>query len=185
MLPERRVINLGAYKYIRETYQNELRERPDFYKQKLTLWRKGEAVVRVERPSNLSRARMLGYKAKVGYAIVRIKMDKGRRRRPTVRMGRHPGHMYVYVQPGISHQAIAEQRANRVYKNMEVLNSYIAGEDGNHKFYEVILVDPTRTQPGLKLAKGRAFRGLTSQGRKARGLRAKGRQSQRPGPKRK
>jgi len=176
---------LGAYKYIRETYQNELRDRPDFYKKKLAEWRNGEAIVRLHRPSNLSRARMLGYKAKTGYAIARVRIGKGRRRRPTVRMGRHPGHMYVYVQPRVSHQAIAEQRANRVYKNMEVLNSYLAGEDGNYKFYEVILVDPARAQPGLKLAKGRAFRGLTSQGRKARGLRAKGRRKQRPGPKRK
>lgn len=176
---------MGAYKYIRETYQRELKERPDFYKQKLAEWRAGRAVVRVQKPSNLYRARMLGYKAKTGYAIVRVRMEKGRRRRPTVRMGRHPGHMYVYVQPRLSHQAIAEQRANRVHKNMEVLNSYLAGEDGNYKFFEVILVDPTKEQAGWKLAKGRAFRGLTSRGRKARGLRAKGKRRQRPGPKRK
>ncbi|MFA5412558.1 MAG: 50S ribosomal protein L15e [Candidatus Micrarchaeia archaeon] len=176
---------MGAYKYIRETYQKELKERPEFYKQKLIKWRAGGAVERVERPSNLARARTLGYKAKAGYAVVRVRVGKGRRRRPTVRMGRHPGHMYVFVQPGLSHQAMAEHKANRVYKNMEVLNSYFVGEDGVQKFFEVILVDTSMPQVGLHLPKGRAFRGLTSCGKKVRGLRAWGRKSQRPGPKRK
>ncbi len=176
---------MGAYKYIRETFQKELKERPDFYKQRLTEWRAGESIVRVERPTNLARARTLGYKAKAGYAIVRVRVDKGRRRRPTIRMGRKPGHMYVLVQPGSSHQAIAEQRANRAYKNMEVLNSYPVGEDGVNKFFEVILVDLSMPQVKAKLPKGRSFRGLTSRGRKARGLRAKGKRKQRPGPKRK
>jgi large subunit ribosomal protein L15e len=176
---------MGAYKYIRETYQKELKERPDSYKRKLAEWRADDAVVRVNRPSNLSRARTLGYKAKTGYAVVRVRVKKGRRRRPTVRMGRHPGHNYVFVQPRASHQAIAEQRANRVYKNMEVLNSYFVGEDGINKFFEVILLDLSLPQVGAKLPKGRSFRGLTSRGRKARGLRAKGRKKQRPGPKRK
>jgi large subunit ribosomal protein L15e len=176
---------MGAYKYIRETFQNELKERPDFYKQRLAKWRAGESIVRVERPTNLARARTLGYKAKTGYAVVRVRVDKGRRRRPTVRMARKPGHMYVLVQPGLSHQSIAEQRANRAYKNMEVLNSYLAGEDGVNKFFEVILVDLSMPQVGLKVAKGRAFRGLTSRGKKARGLWSRGKKKQRPGPKRK
>ncbi|MDD5096485.1 MAG: 50S ribosomal protein L15e [Candidatus ainarchaeum sp.] len=176
---------MGAYKYIKETDQRELKDRSDYYKQKLIGWGAGPAVERVERPSNLARARTLGYKAKTGYAVVRVRMGKGRRRRPTVRMGRHPGHSYVYVQPGLSHQAMAEQKANRVYKNMEVLNSYFIGEDGNHKFFEVILVDQSMPQVGLHLPKGRSFRGLTSRGRKVRGLRATGKKSQRPGPKRK
>jgi len=176
---------LGAYKYIRETYQKELKERTDYHKQNLAKWRAGPAIERVERPSNLARARTLGYKAKQGYAVVRVRMGKGRRRRPTVRMGRKPGHMYVFVQPRASHQAIAEQRANRVYRNMEVLNSYFVGEDGMHKFFEVILVDQSVPQAKLGLPKGRSFRGLTSRGRKARGLRAWGRKAQRPGPKHK
>jgi large subunit ribosomal protein L15e len=176
---------MGAYKYIKETYQKELKERPDFYKKKLIKWRAGGTIERVERPANLARARTLGYKAKAGYAVVRVRVDKGRRRRPTVRMGRHPGHMYVLVQPGLSHQAMAEQKANRVYKNMEVLNSYFIGDDGVQKFFEVILVDQSMPQVGLHLPKGRAFRGLTSRGKKVRGLHAWGRKSQRPGPKRK
>jgi len=80
----------------------------------------------------------------------------------------------------MNYQWIAEQRAARKYRNLEVLNSYLLGKDGVHYFYEVILVDPER--PEIKndsrinwIAKpenrGRVFHGLTSAGKKARGLR--------------
>ena len=39
-------------------------------------------------------------------------------------------------------QRIAEERTAKHYPNMEVLNSYWVGEDGKHKYYEIILVDP-------------------------------------------
>ena len=81
-------------------------------------------------------------------------------------------------------QRIAEERVARHYPNMEVLNSYWVGEDGKHKFYEVILVDPNH--PSIindkKLGwvaegsshRGRAFRGKTSAGKRGRGLHNKG-----------
>jgi large subunit ribosomal protein L15e len=58
------------------------------------------------------------------------------------------------------------------------------GEDGKHKFYEVILVDPNHpaivADPKINwIATGahgnRASRGLTSAGKKGRGLGGKGR----------
>lgn len=81
----------------------------------------------------------------------------------------------------MNYKWIAEQRAGRKYKNLEILNSYKIGKDGIHYFYEVILVDPER--PEIKNDKtinwickpenrGRAFRGLTSAAKKSRGLRA-------------
>jgi large subunit ribosomal protein L15e len=79
----------------------------------------------------------------------------------------------------MNYREIAEQRAARKYTNMEVLNSYWIGKDGEHYFYEVILVD--RDSPEIKSDKklswvssnrGRVFRGITSAGRKARGLMA-------------
>jgi large subunit ribosomal protein L15e len=82
----------------------------------------------------------------------------------------------------MNYQAVAEQRAARKYKTLEVLNSYWVGEDGIYYFFEVILVDPNhpqiRNDPVLKWIvekqKGRAFRGLTSAGTKGRGLHQKG-----------
>lgn len=166
---------MGAYKYIQDSLQKEYKERDDLYRQKIIRWRTEPTMFRVERPTNLARARTLGYKAKQGIILVRTRIDKGRRRRRTPMGGRKPRHAYVYVQPQLSHQAIAEQRVNRIYKNMEVLNSYWVGEDGEYKFFEIILADPTKVDNSALSRKGRAFRGLTSAGRKARGL-GRGRQ---------
>ena len=163
---------MGAYKYMRETYQKELKERGDLLKDKIFKWRREPVVNRIERPSNLIRARTLGYKAKQGYVVVRVRVGKGRRRRPSNRKGRKPAHAYLIVQPGTSLRGQAEQKANRKYMNLEVLNSYLVGEDGNYKFFEIILVDKEKT--GVKLNKRRAFRGATSSGKKNRGYMAKG-----------
>lgn len=85
------------------------------------------------------------------------------------------------ITPAKSLKLIAEERASRKYPNMEVLNSYWVGEDGKHKWYEVILIDPhhpaIRSDPRLNWicnVPGRAERGLTSAGRKERGLHKRG-----------
>ena len=79
----------------------------------------------------------------------------------------------------MSYQWIAEQRASRKYTNLEVLNSYQVGKDGQHYFFEIIMIDPS--MPEIKSSelswicntenRGRAFRGLTSAANKSRGLR--------------
>jgi large subunit ribosomal protein L15e len=82
-----------------------------------------------------------------------------------------------------SNKLIAEERAARKFPNLEVLNSYWAWEDGLHKWFEVIMVDPNH--PVIKSDKninwitknaqhGRVFRGLTSTGKEIRGLHHKG-----------
>ena len=73
---------------------------------------------------------------------------------------------------------IAEERGNRKFPNLEVLNSYWVGEDGQYKWFEVILVDKTKLsteESGRILGKTprRAYRGLTSAGKTVRGLRKK------------
>ncbi len=161
---------MGAYKYITEAFQKEYKERSEGYRQRVIGWRKQPAIERVERPTNLTRARRLGYKAKQGYVLVRVRVDKGRRTRRSPMGGRKPKNTYMFVQPGHSHQAIAEQRANRKYRNLEVLNSYWVGEDGNYKYFEVILADPTKPSVNISSAirQGKSFRGLTSTGRRGR-----------------
>lgn len=167
---------MGAYKYIAKTLQKQYKERDSIYRGKIVSWRGGPAMVRVESPSNLVRARRLGFKAKQGYAIVRVRVDKGRRTRRRTSGGRKQKNYYLFVQPQQSHQAIAEQRVNRVYKNMEVLNSYWAGEDGNYKFFEVILADPTKPTVNVSsvMRPGKAFRGLTAAGNSRTPSRKKG-----------
>ena len=163
---------MGAYKYIRESMQKAYKERNEGYKKRLIAWRHGPAIERVEKPTNIARARTLGYKAKKGYVIVRTRVDKGRRRRRTPMGGRKARHNYLLTSPGWSHQAIAEQRANRKFQNLEVINSYWVGEDGTLKFFEVILGDPALLADEVPMlrSKRRAYRGLTSAGKKARAL---------------
>jgi large subunit ribosomal protein L15e len=73
---------------------------------------------------------------------------------------------------------IAEERGNRRFPNLEVLNSYWVGEDGQYKWFEVILVDKTKlsTEESAQIlgkTPRRAYRGLTSAGKNIRGLRKK------------
>lgn len=147
------------------------------YKEKVREWNKENAVERLDRPTNPSRAHALGYKAKQGFVMARVRIKKGGRRKPSTRKGRKPKSSGVFFTPETNKQAIAERRVADKFPNLEVLNSYNIGEDGKHKFYEVILVD--KHHPAIKKDKERnwivsqrrrAYRGLTSAGKKARGL---------------
>jgi large subunit ribosomal protein L15e len=138
-------------------------------REKLIQWRREPTVTRIARPSRLGRARALGYKAKPGYVLARTKVRRGSLRKSRPRSGRKPSKMGVNkITMAKSLQLIAEERCSKKFPNLEVLNSYWVGEDGKHKYYEVILVDSAH--PAGK-RKGRAIRGLTSAGRKVRGLR--------------
>ncbi len=171
----------SSYGYIRDawkrsggSYMGKLRQ------ERLVVWRKEPAVVRVKRPTRLDRARTLGYKAKHGIIVVRTKVRRGGRRKSRPKHGRRPKRMGVHkITPGKSLQRIAEERAARKYPNMEVLNSYWVAEDGKRRWYEIIFVEPAN--PAIKSDKnlnwicsrnhkGRVFRGKTSAGKKGRGL---------------
>ena len=175
-----------AYKYIAEAWKKpEESYVEELMRQRLIEWRKEPAIVRVEKPTRLDRARKLGYKAKQGFIIVRVRVRRGGLRKQRPKAGRRPKRMGVRkYKPAKSLRLIAEERAARKFPNLEVLNSYWVGEDGRFKWFEVIMVDPHH--PAVKADKdinwicqkqhkGRVFRGLTSAGKKVRGLRKKGR----------
>lgn len=105
-------------------------------------WRRGPTVVRLERPTRLDRARTLGYKAKQGYAVVRIKITRGgmRQKRPT--SGRRPKHMgTLKIKGHFSSQDTAERRVLERYPNTELVGSYPVYQDGRFIWYEVIVAD--------------------------------------------
>jgi len=185
-----------AYKYIAEAWKKpEESYVEELMRQRLIEWRKEPAIVRVEKPTRLDRARKLGYKAKQGFIIVRVRVRRGGLRKQRPRAGRRPKRMGVKkYKPAKSLRLIAEERAARKFPNLEVLNSYWVGEDGRFKWFEVIMVDPHH--PAVKADKdinwicqkqhkGRVFRGLTSAGKKVRGLRKKGRGAEKARPSRK
>ena len=53
-------------------------------REKAVIWRKQNAVTRVDKPSRITRARRLGYKAKQGITVVRMRVGTGgmRKQRP-------------------------------------------------------------------------------------------------------
>src|SRR3989338_11263260 len=92
------------------------------------------AFVKLEKPTNLERARRLGYKAKQGFLVVRARVPKGIRKRPKPAAGRKPTKAGRFFSTGKSKQWIAEERAARKFPNLEVLSSYWTAEDGNYKW---------------------------------------------------
>lgn len=166
-------------KYLREIWKKPKQGLGDGWKSRLMDLRREPVISRVDKPTRLDRARALGYKAKKGHVVVRISILKGKRKTPK-KGRRRPKASGRFFTPGLSHQAIAEQRVCRKYPNLEVLNSYLLAEDGSRKWYEVLLLDGKRPEVSkdkdrpTASQKGRAFRGRTSSGRKARGLVKKG-----------
>jgi large subunit ribosomal protein L15e len=114
---------------------------------RLVAWRKQQAVVRVERPTDIAAARRLGYRAKQGFVLVRVKVARGGRRKPRPRSGRRQRHLGVVLYtPSKSRRLIAEERAARKHPNLEVLGSYPVAEDGTHRWFEIVMVDPDNPQ---------------------------------------
>jgi large subunit ribosomal protein L15e len=147
-------------------------------------WRRQGSIVRIRHPTRIDRARALGYKAKQGIAVARIRVRRGGRRASRYIRARRTARMGVNrLTPGKSLQRIAEERVSRRFPNMEVLNSYWVGADGKQKYFEVIMVDghhpAIRSDARLRwladpVHRGRAERGKTSSGRKGRGMRTRG-----------
>lgn len=174
-----------AYKYIAKAWK---KPEASFVKklmwQRAIEWRKQPTIYRIERPTRLDRARQLGYKAKQGIVMARVRIRRGGLRKTRPKAGRRPKRMGVSkFKPAKSRRLIAEERTARKFPNLEVLNSYWVWEDGRFKWFEVIMADPSH--PVIKSDKdiswicarahhGRAFRGLTSAGKGIRGLRNRG-----------
>jgi large subunit ribosomal protein L15e len=185
-----------AYKYMTEAWN---RPEDSFVKeqikQRLIEWRQQPSITRIEHPTRLDRARKLGYKAKQGYIMLRVKIRRGSRKKPRPKAGRRSKRMGVAkLKTAKSLQQMAEERAAKKFPNLEVLNSYWIWQDGRHKWFEIIMVDPNH--PVVKADKniswiskgtqrGRAFRGLTSAGKEVRGLRHKGHGAEKVRPSRK
>lgn len=172
----------GLYHYIKQAWK-----KPDAatLRERMVEWRESDAIVEVDKPLRLDRARALGYKDKKGFFVARVRLKRGGHKRTRPNKGRRSKRLHIRKNLKMSYQWIAEQRAANKYGNLEVLNSYQIGKDGVHYFFEVILVDPqapeikndkTLKWIGNKANVGRVFRGLTSAGKKSRGLSTKSRE---------
>ena len=113
-------------------------------REKAILWRKQNAIIRIAKPSRISRARRLGYKAKQGIVVVRMRVGTGGMRKQRPRGGRRPKHLGVTrIKAAVSMKQVAERRVLERYRNMKLLGSYFLYKDGMHYWFEVILADPS------------------------------------------
>lgn len=180
----------GMYHYLAEVWKKP--KNLILWRQRLIEWRKTDAIVKVEKPLRLDRARALGYKAKKGFVIVRVRVKRGGRKRPRpTRKARRSKRQTIRKILSMNYRWVAEARAGRKYRNLEVLNSYWIAKDGKYYWYEIILVNAHA--PEIKKDKhvswistgkhkARVFRGLTSAGKKSRGLRRKGKGAEKVRP---
>mmetsp|Transcript_34379 Transcript_34379/g.50518 ORF Transcript_34379/g.50518 Transcript_34379/m.50518 type:complete len:207 (-) Transcript_34379:3-623(-) len=177
---------MGAYKYLEELWKKKQSDVLRFLL-RVRAWeyRQGAKVSTIPRPSRPDKARRLGYKAKEGYVVVRVAVRRGGRKRPNgkgIVYGK-PKHQGIVVKATRNLRSYAEGRAGRYATNLRVLNSYWINEDATHKYFEVIMVDPSHTKirndPRINwicnpVHKHRELRGLTAAGRKHRGFQTQG-----------
>ena len=174
---------MGAYKYLEELYKHKQSDILRFLL-RIRCWqfRQLASIHRASRPTRPDKARRVGYKAKQGFVIYRVRIRRGGRKRPVhkgVAMGK-PAVMGInQLKWQRSLRSKAEERAGRKCQGLRVLNSYWVCQDATYKYYEVIMVDVAhkaiRRDPRINwicnaVHKRRELRGLTATGQKNRGL---------------
>jgi len=138
----------GLYQHIRNTWKMGKTGARSIMRSRMIKFREEPRFKKIDKPTKLSKARGLGYKAKKGFVLVRARIGRGGRRRPLYgRGGRKPSKTgLVRYTSEKSLRKIAEQRTQKKYPNLEVLGSYYLCEDGISKWFEVILVDPNNPE---------------------------------------
>ena len=127
----------SAYRHMAESFQRTLGEEGAALRhERLLHWRREATVTRIEHPTRLDRARAVGFRAKGGYVVVRVRVRRGGQRKRAIIAGRRPKHKGILrMTLAKSLRRIAEERAQKHYPNLEVLNSYWVGEDGKQRFF--------------------------------------------------
>ena len=126
-----------------KTWVRLWKENPPEIRDRVIAWRKQNAITRIDRPSRIQRARRLGYKAKQGIVVIRMRVGTGGMRKQRPRGGRRPKHLGVTrIKADVSMKQVAERRVLEKYPNMKLLGSYFVYKDGMHYWFEVIIADP-------------------------------------------
>lgn len=95
-----------------------LKENPMELRQRAVVWRNQNAVTRVEKPSRIARARRLGYKAKQGIIVIRMRVGTGGMRKQRPRSGRRPKHLGVTkIKADVSMKRIREKGFRKISKH--------------------------------------------------------------------
>lgn len=112
-------VNMGAYRYIQELYR---KKQSDVlrYLLRIRVWqfRQLTKLVRSPRPSRPDKARRLGFKAKQGFVIYRVRVRRGGRKRPVPKgctYGKPKSHGINELKPYRCLQSVAEVSNNLYY----------------------------------------------------------------------
>lgn len=170
---------MGLYQQVRETWKKPQQNLGALWNERLVAWRREPTTVKLDRPTRIDRARSLGYKAKQGIIVVRQRVTRGGHTRPKLKGGRRSKRFGTRLNLRKNYQLVAEERVQKKFVNLVVLNSYWLARDGKYYWFEVILADPNH--PVIKSDKNLAwlqskanqtkvFHGRTSAGRRGRGL---------------
>merc|ERR1712080_780999 len=179
----KRESKMGAYKYMEELYKKKQSDVLRFIL-RVRCWelRQLTAIHRASRPSRPDKARRMGYKAKQGYVIYRVRVRRGGLKRPVIKgqtYGKPKTHGVNQLKFARNLRSVAEERVGKAVGGLRVLSSCWINQDSSYKFFEVIMIDPMhkaiRTDPRINwicnpVHKHREMRGLTSAGRSSRGL---------------
>merc|ERR1712169_175023 len=143
---------MGALKYVEELQKKKQSDVMQFLL-RVRCWelRQLNVIHRASRPSRPDKARRLGYKAKQGYVIYRVRVRRGGRKRPVPKgatYGKPTNQGVNQLKYQRSLKSTAEERVGRRCANLRVLNSYWINQVHKH----------------------RESRGLTATGKKSRGL---------------
>ena len=128
---------MGIHKYLQQLWESE--DIKPIIQNYMIRWRKEPVIVKLEKPTRLDRAHSLGYKAKNGFLIARVRIGRGGRKRMKFKGGRRSKHMRRRKVLSMSYQWVAEGRVARAFPNCEVLNSYYLAKDGINYWFEVYL----------------------------------------------
>ena len=158
---------MGALKYVEEIQKKKQSDILRFLL-RVRCWeyRSLNVIHRASRPSRPDKARRLGYKAKQGYVIYRIRVRRGNRKKPVAKgatYGKPTNQGVNQLKYQRSLRSTAEERVGRRCANLRVLSgsspptfsegiggsnehwsadSYWVNQDATYKYFEVILVDP-------------------------------------------
>ncbi|OOQ86353.1 hypothetical protein PEBR_21811 [Penicillium brasilianum] len=174
---------MGALKYVEEIQKKKQSDVIRFLL-RVRCWelRQLNVIHRASRPSRPDKARRLGYKAKQGYVVYRVRVRRGGRKRPAPKgatYGKPTNQGINQLKYQRALRATAEERVGRRCANLRVLNSYWINQDSTYKYFEVICVDPQhkaiRRDARINwicnpVHKHREARGLTATGKKSRGI---------------
>src|SRR2546426_12611165 len=99
------------YEYLQQLWRKHDPELLGWLRQEAVEWRRDPVIMGIRRPTGADKARMVGYKAKKGIIMVRVRVRTGGAKKPRPGSGRGPKGMgALKFHRGVSSQRVGENR---------------------------------------------------------------------------